>query len=51
VKDESNYDKFDRAFAEFCQSRRFCELSTRNIKVALGRLQKFAREGAPIEQS
>src|SRR5439155_681864 len=56
VKDEANFDKFDRAFAEFWQGvetipglETRVPLGTRNIKVALRRLRKFAREGAPEE--
>jgi uncharacterized protein with von Willebrand factor type A (vWA) domain len=33
------------------QSRRFCGIGTRNIKVALRRLRKFAREGAAKSES
>src|SRR6267142_1100647 len=92
VKDEQNFDKFDRAFGEYFKGigtagtspfgaygynpegvrigqdksrsrsavkvwdvREYrnlddsVELGTRNIKVALRRLRKFAREGAPEE--
>src|SRR6267378_2509166 len=77
VKDEQNFDKFDRAFGDYgynpegvrigqdksrsrsavkvWDAREYrnlddsVELGTRNIKVALRRLRKFAREGAPEE--
>src|SRR6478752_6643006 len=50
VKDERNLDKFDRVFGhDFKDLDDEVELGTRNIKVALRRLRKFARTGAPDE--